>query len=152
MDWPTTQKYVADALALVKHKDVTLFSSIPSKLVRMYGVQLHDGGGRKNAAASNTTMYLPKWSRNRLVIAHELAHVVAGVEHRHSWKFAAVYIDIVKLTIGAAAAIELTQCFRKGRVQFSDPTLKKKRAMSPERRAQLVATLAIARAKRAVTA
>ena len=128
-------------------------------------VEVSDGRGRRSAAGNESGIWLPRWGRFKLVILHELAHVITERRLRaeapyigitgwkvkqgavHGWVFCAVYLKLVHLGIGKAQADELKGHFKALKVRFTEP--RKKRPMSEERRAQLREHLQLARAARA---
>lgn len=147
MSWEDAQAYAKECVATFRTKE-------PERWLKcdMRGrgeLQIHDGGGRRNAAGGYGKIYLPRWSRTRLVIMHEVAHCLAGVSVHHCWEYADIYLALIKRMAGGKAWLEMVRAFRKGRVQFRDPALRKKRTLSPERKAKLAIILAAARAKRA---
>jgi putative metallohydrolase (TIGR04338 family) len=114
-------------------------------------VKIHDGGGRRAAAAYGTwKISLPLWARCELVIIHEMAHIIA---HRHygecniaghGWQFCAVFLDLVRFIMGREAHDALKASFKKHKVRFAQS--RTRAPLSPERKAELAARLAAARA------
>lgn len=128
------------------------------ELRRSFDVE--DGRGRRAAGGSTWGITMPRWSRSKLVILHEMAHVV--IERRytiraprvngkwviqvavHGREYCAVYLKLVHLALGKAAMEELKAAFKAQRVRYTPP--RPKRPLSPERREQLRTQLAAARA------
>jgi len=145
---------IADIERFVKHvwslKRVQ--DAFPRAVVewRLGRPEVHDGRGRRSPCGAMGFISMPKWSRNKWIVLHELAHVIsrridcyiAG----HGWEYAACYLTLVRLVLGVEAHDLLKAQFKAHRVRYSQP--RKRAPLSPERRAQLVATLAVARANR----
>jgi len=114
-------------------------------------VAIHDGGGRRRACAWGTyKISLPIWARFELAVIHEMAHIIT---HRHygernvaghGWQFCAVFLDLVRFIMGKETHAELKASFKTHKVRFIEP--RKRAPLSPERRAELAARLAAARA------
>jgi putative metallohydrolase (TIGR04338 family) len=86
-------------------------------------VQLHDGRGSQSAWASPNVISLPRWARRKLVVLHELAHVVTwtcygACKPAHGRTFARVYLMLVWRVLGQEAARELHWAFRRHGVRF----------------------------------
>lgn len=117
------------------------------------GYFLHDGRGCSAAAGGlcwgrRANLTFPRWSRCERVVLHELAHSIThsryGVEFAaHGWRFAAVFLDLVRHFMGAEAGERLRLAFRENRVRYAAP--RKGRPMTPEQRSQAVERLAAAR-------
>lgn len=80
-----------------------------------------DGRGTLYARGSLGRLNLPRWSRTKPVILHELAHALTW--HRrdiaaHGREFAAVLLELVQHWLGVAAAKKLRAAFRAGRVRY----------------------------------
>lgn len=113
-------------------------------------VDVVDGrGSRKARALTPHAIAMPKWSRRRWVILHELAHCLAPWSEQHSWRFCQMYIALVSRFLGRAAAARLRAEFRRHRVRYTQP--RAKRLISPEQRSILVARLAAYREAKAAT-
>lgn len=85
--------------------------------------------------------------RNKVVLLHELAHHFAGLHHGHDWKFASVYLDLVKHFLGADAHSILKSGFDAKKVKYHKP--RKKKPLTEEQRAAAVERMAKARAAKA---
>jgi putative metallohydrolase (TIGR04338 family) len=110
-----------------------------------------DGRGRRRAGGWDGGITIPLWARKTDVVIHELAHTIVWRELSskaagHGWQFCSVYLYLVKLFMGAEAHAALKASFKQHRIRFTPPRPKK--VLSPERRAELVARLATARAQR----
>lgn len=128
-------------------------------------IEIHDGGGRRSACASNYRMSFPKFARNELFVCHEMAHTVDGHERKrllfqlrershelnipgrwqvHGWRFCQIYLDLVLLCMGRETHDQLKAAFKAKRVR-----IRPKRALNAERRAELAARLAVLRGRQA---
>jgi putative metallohydrolase (TIGR04338 family) len=86
-------------------------------------VKLRDGRGSQSAWASPSAISLPRWARRKLVVLHELAHVVTwqcyGKDRpAHGRTFARVYLRLVRRVLGQEAARELRWAFLRHGVRF----------------------------------
>src|SRR5262249_27229542 len=91
----------------------------------MEGVRLRvtDGRGSGVAWADRGALHLPRWARRKLVVLHELAHVVTwtcygACKQAHGRTFARVYLVLVRRVLGQEAARELRRAFRVQGVRF----------------------------------
>lgn len=118
----------------------------------MRHVVIGDGRARRRAGGNYYGIFMPRWSRKRWVVLHELSHTIVQRQHGvrgtagHGWEFASVYLTLVRHVLGVPAHARLKAQFRAHRVRFKAP--RKGRPLSPERRAALVEVLARARASR----
>jgi hypothetical protein len=93
------------------------------------------------------------YGRCHAMAIHELAHHYAGLGHQHDWRFAEVYLDMVRHFLGAEAAKFLREQYRRNRVKYTQP--KPKRQLTDEQREVLrerMAALREAKAAKAVGA
>lgn len=74
------------------------------------------GNGRCFARQRDRSINMRQWGCHPQVIIHELAHIVAGCDHRHHAEFARVYVFLMSISIGKAAGDELARLFNEGRV------------------------------------
>ena len=88
-------------------------------------VRVTDGRGRRTACAQlngNQTaeIKMPKWSRSKLVILHELTHVYTNWRYPawHGRQFCANYLEFVKRWIGKEAHSELKASFDRNKVKY----------------------------------
>ena len=90
-------------------------------------IEVRDGRGRSNAGGCSRYIAMPRWSRTRLVIIHELAHTC---QHRsrypyedaaHGPVFARIYLDLVEEFLGREVSSELALAFRKCKVRVWPP-------------------------------
>lgn len=108
-----------------------------------------DGRGTRSARGGGGSLNLPRWSRTKPVILHEIAHNLAAGA-RHGWPFCRAFIDLVSMFIGASEARTLERELRKAGARTRPP-----KQLSPERLAvlrergrQLAAMAAARRAER----
>ena len=90
---------------------------------------------------------LPKWARNRYVVAHEVAHCIAPDQSKHNWEFCAIYLELVKYFCGKADAERLQAEFKAHKVKFRAP--RKRTPLTEEQKAAARERLAKARAVKA---
>ena len=87
--------------------------------------RVSDGRGRRTAWASKWEIRLPRWSRRRMWVLHEVAHTIsrrlAARKRRpiqgHGKEFARTYIKLVRRFIGRAEADLLKISFTHHRVK-----------------------------------
>lgn len=90
----------------------------------IYRVDIKDGRGCRHAKARFHRIYsgyvlldvqgeivLPRWARNKQVILHELAHIIAEGD-QHGEYFAKVYVDLVSRFLGREVAAMLRADFK----------------------------------------
>lgn len=79
---------------------------------KMYGkkVLVKDGRGTRNALAFTTlrkpTISLPRWARHEIIIAHEVAHLLAareGFDSGHGSRFVGIFIELLEKFCGENA-------------------------------------------------
>jgi hypothetical protein len=63
--------------------------------------------------AARTVVRLPVGQLDEATLAHELAHVLAGVEHGHDERFRAAHVDVVAVLAGSRHAGALTGSYRE---------------------------------------
>lgn len=87
-------------------------------------INVKDGRGRRVACGTrywnHGEVRLPRWSRSRLVILHEVAHCVQprGTAS-HGPEFARLYLDLVRRWIGPEEAARLREGMRRERVRVA---------------------------------
>ena len=86
-------------------------------------VKIKDGRGTRWARGGASVMNLPCWSRSRLVILHELAHVIQYREYHwtvagHGREFCSIYLALVYRWIGKEAGDNLKAAFKDKKVKF----------------------------------
>lgn len=94
------------------------------------------------------TGQMAAWSRTDAVMLHEIAHHLTGVKRGHDWKFAAIFLDLVRNVMGKEAHACLKAKFKEKKVRYREPRKRKPRVLTPEQKAAQTARLAKARAKR----
>ena len=86
---------------------------------------IHDGRGTRKGFAwrylnGNAVLNLPRWSRSKLIILHELAHVITpdcGCYASHGSEFCANYLELVRRWIDKDTHAALKDSFREHRVK-----------------------------------
>lgn len=85
-------------------------------------VQANDGRAHRHACAYDVTLIsLPRWSRQPIVILHELAHTIVLLDPKqtdHGRKFAKVFLGLVRRFMGTDAAKQLREAYRKNKVYW----------------------------------
>jgi putative metallohydrolase (TIGR04338 family) len=104
------------------------------------GILVKDGRGRRAACGGYGSVSLPLWARTEQVVLHEVAHCLVGGGQNHNWQFAECALFLVREVMGVEAADILKASYRQHNVAFTAP--REKRAVSPERRAELAERLA----------
>ena len=125
---------------------------------RTYGIRkftLHDGRGRKSAAAWGfRDMTFPRWSRTPMIVLHEVAHCCTHwLAHRsnekhagHGWLYAQTYLRLVRHFMGEEVHHKLRASYRAHRVKYKRP--RKGRPISEAQRAAFEAMRAALAARR----
>jgi putative metallohydrolase (TIGR04338 family) len=117
---------VAQCLALV---DQITSSRWWKNRCRIGTVKVFDGRGTRFARAGHFGyrsrgkngwgINLPRWSRSKPVILHELAHIMTNGWHRgHGRHFCRNYLALVSRWMGKEAAAELRSAFKTCRVKW----------------------------------
>lgn len=86
-------------------------------------IEVRDGRGRRRGGGNIGHITMPKWTRSRWYVLHELAHTltVRPDEAWHGWRFCACYLDLVGAMLGAEAKRQLRDQFKAGRVRYTRP-------------------------------
>jgi putative metallohydrolase (TIGR04338 family) len=115
-------------------------------------IYIGDGRARRKAGGWRQGILMPRWSRKRWVVLHELSHVIVDRVHSHrraaghGWEFASTYLLLVRHVMGVAVHDRLKAEFKARRVRYKAP--RQRAPLSAERRAALAATLSRVRALR----
>ena len=104
---------------------------------RMHGK--HVAAGIIKLSSQGTTL---KW-----LILHELAHAVLPQGHAHDRRWRRVYLDFIGHHFGQNYRKQLLDCYRSRKLSLA-PHASKRKTMTPERKALLLAALAKVRAAR----
>lgn len=86
-------------------------------------IRVHDGRGRRNACGDANYIKMPLWSRTQYIVLHEVAHSICRRMHgpevaAHGWKYASIYLDLVRFCMGEEAAHYLVAGFRTMHVRW----------------------------------
>ncbi len=91
---------------------------------RRGGLKLRPGYRRRCADAHCSTITLPCWSRNKLTLLHELAHICCWSElpngdvvSAHGREFAGIYLRLVRQNLGKTAEKELFAAMEQHKVK-----------------------------------
>lgn len=116
--------------------------------------KVKDGRGRRAACAwAGHTISIPLWARNDAIVLHEMAHIIVNREFwnvdyaSHGWRFASVFLDLVRFVMGRDAHDALKASFKEHGVKFNKP--RAKRVYTPEQIEILRTRLAAAKEARA---
>lgn len=150
---PDIERYVQYVFGLKRVRDA-FPSAMPSPLrgLGFGGYSLPtvgDGRARRRAGGNVRGIIMPKWSRSKWVVLHELAHTISmrvygfGIAG-HGWEYCSVYLSLVRYALGVEAHDLLKAQFKTHRVKFRAP--RKRREISVEQRVALIERMAIARA------
>ena len=129
------------------------------KVVSMYGKQLSFkvaitfSRGNKWAYGGYLGIKIPNnmWAFNRMVILHELAHVIVRRTHYdkevvgHGWEFCEILLNLTEFVLGKDVAQILKAEYKKNGVRFKPKTT---REFSPEHREALRARMVSVRMQR----
>jgi hypothetical protein len=66
----------------------------------------------RSGSAGRSIVRLAAGQLDELTVAHELAHLLAGVEHGHGERFRVAHVDVVAVLAGSAAAGRLAEAYR----------------------------------------
>ena len=88
---------------------------------RHYRIQVKDGRGRRRAGGSSAGyITLPVWSRTRITILHEVAHVIIRTKPWHGKAFTRCVLDLVHEFVGPEWAEHLRLCYDDKKVKYLD--------------------------------
>lgn len=99
---------------------VTTAAWFQSRWGRRHLTARHKVYGRATASHYGNHISLPPWSRNEGVILHEIAHhLVSNLYADHGPEFAGVLLTLVRYQMGADAAKDLRESYKKHRVRYN---------------------------------
>lgn len=88
---------------------------------RHYRINVKDGRGRRRAGGcSSGFITMPHWSRKRLVVLHEVAHVIVRTKPWHGKAFVRCVLDLVHEFLGPDEADHLRECYDAKKVKYID--------------------------------
>lgn len=102
-----------------------------------YRLTVTDGRARRSAGYyacwDDSEIRMPRWARTKWSTLHEVAHHLAHDprEAAHGWRFAACYLELVRIYMGRPSEQALKDAFKAKRVRYREP---RKRTMSAEQR------------------
>jgi len=121
------------------------------------GIEVRDGRGRSRACATTDwaqrIIKMPRWSRSKSVVLHEVAHHCADEAHgvrdvaAHGWQFAATLLELVTHEMGVEAGKGLKESYKAKKVRHKAP--RKRRPLTEAEKAVLRDRMAVARAAKA---
>ena len=89
-----------------------------------YGkVVVKDGRGRRKAGGCHSYITMPKWSRSKMIVLHELAHAITERECGyppvawHGREFCSIFIALVRRWMGKDVGRDLKAAYKKYRVK-----------------------------------
>jgi putative metallohydrolase (TIGR04338 family) len=83
-------------------------------------VCVQDGRGRRSACASFDTISVPRWARTRIVILHELAHIITPPPFAwHGPEFALNFLKLVRSVLGFDQYNKLATSFEDHSVRWA---------------------------------
>jgi len=98
---------------------------------RIKRIAVHDGRRHRRAVAYDSrgggywgdmvnTISMPRWSRSRMIVLHEIAHLcVPWMRAAHGWEFADAYLRLVRHFLGQLKHDQLRDAFRRHRVRYA---------------------------------
>ena len=99
-------------------------SSTYTEVIVVVDSKLRPGYRRRYADACYSTITLPCWSRNKLTLLHELAHICCWCElnngdvvSAHGKEFAGIYLLLVQQNLGKPAEKELFAAMQQHKVK-----------------------------------
>lgn len=141
---------VADIEKFVNH--VFSMKRVQKAFPRAFGnwdtPSVGDGRARRRAGGNVYGIHMPKWSRCKWIVLHELAHTISlRVDSRiafHGWEYCETYLLLVRYVLGLESYNRLKDSFKSHRIKFRAP--RKRREITTEQRVALIERMAIARA------
>ncbi len=113
-------------------------------------IKVESGAGQRRALAYpwKNAISMPRWSRSKGIILHEMAHLITARCHpSHGWQFCASLLMLVEKWCGKEDALALKNEFSRSGVKFREP--RKRVPLTSEQKEVLVARLALARESKA---
>lgn len=84
-------------------------------------VTVKDGRGLRRATAYrlHCEIQMPCWARYRLLILHELTHILQSQRPGHGRQFCRIFMDLVRRFAGKKESEALKQAFKNGKVKWT---------------------------------
>ncbi len=102
-------------------KRITKSAWYKRRFTRWATIEVKDGRRRRRACGSSSRGYInmPRWSRTRKIVLHEVAHVVQpSCTAWHGREFCKIYLALVKKWIGREAYDALKAAFKEHGVKY----------------------------------
>jgi putative metallohydrolase (TIGR04338 family) len=114
-----TQRFVDD---VVRDRDVLdVFLLTPQR-----GIEVKDAHADFGSASYLTkTIWMPEHTRTSWYALHEVAHIIDGmintdcrVRGAHNWKFASIYLELIRLVMGNDEFLMMQDSFDQNNVNY----------------------------------
>ena len=152
------KKMLKDAQAFVDRVMARKYIKRKYPNASMYRITVRGTKASRRAVAWTVsgTIDLPfngEWGWHEDVLLHEIAHILDyrdywrrdGSRAYHDWRFAQIYLDLVRNVMGKEAHDALRKSFKANRVRYTEP---RKRSLTPEQREALQERMKLAREAR----
>ncbi len=121
----TSPERIDDIHALRKYvKKICKSAWYRRRFVRYPLIEVGDGRRRRKAGGGWGEINMPRWSRFKLVILHEMAHAVHTYQPWHGREFCKIYLAMVKKWIGKEAYAGLKLAFDEHGVKYRTGNVK----------------------------
>jgi len=87
------------------------------RLISYGKITVKDGRARRSASGWRGSIKMPKWSRTKLIVLHEVAHAIQTESPSHGRQYARIYLDLVTRFIGPEAGRQLKAAYVKHHVR-----------------------------------
>lgn len=100
---------------------IPFFVSNPKRIKNLHPrydrIKVHDSK-KQDAEGFHGRIWMPKWSRSRLFILHEIAHAIQTEKPWHDRQFCAIYLSLIKKWIGKRAWKQMKDNFDVFKVEY----------------------------------
>jgi putative metallohydrolase (TIGR04338 family) len=101
---------------------ITSMPEFRNRFPRWHHIEVKDGRGCRRALGSTDGwIKMPIWSRNEMIILHEMAHVVSAQFERHGPAYCGNYLWLIHRVMGEKVYFQLRASFLAHGVKFDDP-------------------------------